>query len=359
MRVKTFGALRFEDQYGRERFLETRKTAALAAFLAVQPGKRFRREVLADLLWGGKDDSSARHSLSQAVCLIRRNLGSGLLEGHPQYLSIPHGAAGVDAIELSALMEGPATRDDLEAVERLYGGDFLDGLDVCQEDFDIWIRSERDRLRQLLLKAMGDLLALKMRSCEFSSAHQTAMKMLQFEPFEERIHRALMRCYLHQGQPRRVVEHYKFLSADLHRELGVWPEQATKEIYQRALNGDARSSGGRTLSEFAFVLEQLPYSVVITDTANHIVGWNRVSEEVFGFTKHEMFGRSPTVIYAPDHDSGLANDILSTAIAQGRWIGEVSLTTKGGRQCRQKRVVAPLFGPEGEMVGAFGHGFSV
>jgi len=142
MRVKTFGALRFEDQYGRERFLETRKTAALAAFLAVQPGKRFRREVLADLLWGGKDDSSARHSLSQAVCLIRRNLGSGLLEGHPQYLSIPHGAAGVDAIELSALMEGPATRDDLEAVERLYGGDFLDGLDVCQEDFDIWIRSE-------------------------------------------------------------------------------------------------------------------------------------------------------------------------------------------------------------------------
>jgi PAS domain S-box-containing protein len=99
--------------------------------------------------------------------------------------------------------------------------------------------------------------------------------------------------------------------------------------------------------------------VVVTDTGNRIVGWNRIAEETLGYSKAEMFGRSPTVVYAPDHDSTLADQILRKAIAGGRWMGEVTLIAKDGSTCRQRRVVAPLFGPEGEMVGAFGHGIAV
>jgi len=65
------------------------------------------------------------------------------------------------------------------------------------------------------------LLALKMRSCEFSSAHQTAMKMCS-SSHSKSVFIALDALLFAPSQPRRVVEHYKFLSADLHRELGVW-----------------------------------------------------------------------------------------------------------------------------------------
>jgi hypothetical protein len=72
-----------------------------------------------------------------------------------------------------------------------------------------------------------------------------------------------------------------------------------------------------------------------------------------------MVGRSPTMVYAPDHDSTLADEILRKAIAGGRWSGDVTLIAKDGSTRRQRRVVAPLFGPEGEIVGAFGHGFAM
>src|SRR5882724_2654331 len=45
--LKTFGNLRFEDHRGRELRAPTRKTAALAAYLAMRPDKRVAREAIA------------------------------------------------------------------------------------------------------------------------------------------------------------------------------------------------------------------------------------------------------------------------------------------------------------------------
>jgi len=357
--IKSFGMLRFEDAAGCEPRAQTRKTAALAIYLAMHPEKRFSRDALAGLLWGDKEDSSARHSLSQAISDLRRTFGDRLLGVDPQFLWSPSGAVEIDALRLSRLAQGQGAKESLELIERLYEGDFLEGFELRQEEFDCWVMAEREGLRQLALRSMTELLAIRMRCSEFTAALGTAHKILKLEPFEEAAHRAIMRCYFQQGFTRRASEHFKTLTAALRRELGVAPETATTELYKEILHGPAQSSKGRTLSDYAFVLEQLPYAVVVTDTANRIVGWNRVAEETLGFSKEEMFGRSPTVVYAPDHDSTLADQILRKAMAGGRWMGEVALTAKDGSVRLQRRVVTPLFGREGEFVGAFGHGYVV
>jgi len=357
--VKTFGILRFGDDGGRELRAPTRKTAALAAYLAMRPNKRVAREAIACLLWGDKKETYARHSLSQAISDVRHAFGDRLICVDSQFLWSPGDAAEVDALRLADLAHGHSPKEDLEAVERLYDGEFLQGFDLCQEDFDCWVLAERERLRHLAHGAMAELLAIRMRSSEFTAALGTARKILSLEPFDATAHRAIMRCHALQGFPKRAIDHFKALAVDIRRELGVEPDLPTIEVYREIVRGSTSPSQGRTLSEYAFVLEQLPYPVVVTDTVNRIVGWNRIAEETLGYSKAEMFGRSPTFVYAPDHDSTLADQILRKAIVGGRWMGEVTLIAKDGSTCRQRRVVAPLFGPEGEMVGAFGHGFGV
>jgi PAS domain S-box-containing protein len=357
--VKTFGILRFEDDCGRELRAPTRKTAALAAYLAMRPDKRVAREAIACLLWGDKKETHARHSLSQAISDVRHAFGDRLICVDSQFLWSPGGAAEVDALQLADLVRGHCAKEGLEAIERLYDGDFLQGFDLCKEDFDCWVLAERERLRHLAHGAMTELLAVRVRAAEFTAALSTAQKILSIEPFDETAHRAIMRCYARQGFPRRAIDHFKALAVDIRRELGVEPSLPTLDVYREIVRGSTPPNGGRTLSEYAFVLEQLPYAVAVTDTGNRIVGWNRIAEETFGFSKAEMVGRSPTLVYAPDHDSTLADQILRKAIAGGRWSDEVTLIAKDGSTRRQRRVVAPLFGPEGEMVGAFGHGFAV
>jgi PAS domain S-box-containing protein len=357
--LKTFGSLRFEDHCGRELRAPTRKTAALAAYLAMRPDKRVAREAIACLLWGDKKETHARHSLSQAISDVRHAFGDQLICVDSQFLWSPGEVADVDALQLVELARGRCAAQGLEAIENLYDGDFLHGFDLGQDDFDCWVLAERERLRHLAHGAMTELLAIRVRASQYNTALATAQKILSIEPFDETAHRAIMRCYAQQGFPRRAIDHFKAFEVDIRRELGVDPGLPTVEVYRDIVRGSGPPKQGRTLSEYAFVLEQLPYPVAVTDTVNRIVGWNRIAEETFGFSKAEMVGRSPTLVYAPDHDSTLADEILRKAIAGGRWSGDVTLTAKDGSARRQRRVVAPLFGPEGEIVGAFGHGFAV
>src|SRR5262245_52922383 len=52
--------------------LSGRKTLALLAFLALQPGQRAARSRLITLLWGDVPDTQARTSLRQALAAMRR-----------------------------------------------------------------------------------------------------------------------------------------------------------------------------------------------------------------------------------------------------------------------------------------------
>ena len=108
--VKTFGSLRFEDRNGCELRAPTRKTAALAAYLAMRPDKRVAREAIACLLWGDKKETHARHSLSQAISDVRHAFGEQLIRVDSQFLWSPAEAADVDALRIAALARGAVLR---------------------------------------------------------------------------------------------------------------------------------------------------------------------------------------------------------------------------------------------------------
>ena len=58
-------------------------------------------------------------------------------------------------------------------------------------------------------------------------------RLLEREPYDEEAHRLLMRAHHESGDGSLAMRHYQALEAMLRRDLGVEPEAATKELFQR------------------------------------------------------------------------------------------------------------------------------
>ena len=359
LRVTTFGGLRLHFGGDCEVRLSTRKTSALVAYLSMHAGRRLSREALRGLLWADKSESQARHSLSQALSEARGTFGDDLIHIEGQAIWIDATRIWVDALELPRLA-AEKTLSSLDRAEALFQGDFLAFGELDQERFDDWLLNERERLRQVAQRGLATALALRAGEADTERRLSTARAILALDPFDEPAHCALMQAYAAQGCAPLAVDHYHHLVRTLRKELGVAPDQETVAIFRTiAEQSVLHKQHPSTLTQYAFVLEQLPHPVVVTDTQNRIVGWNGLAEETFHFSKPEICGRSPTLLYAPNRDPSLADSILKRALQFGRWSERVDMIGKDGRHCYQQRIVAPLYSPAGEFIGAFGHGISL
>ena len=71
------------------------------------------------------------------------------------------------------------------------------------------------------------------------AAIQTARRLLAIDPSQERMQRALMRLLLRQGQRAAALKQYQLCVDWFERELGVEPEEKTRQLYRDIL----RSAG--------------------------------------------------------------------------------------------------------------------
>lgn len=356
LRLTTFGGLRFHYGDDVEIRLSTRKTAALLAYLCMHTGRRISREFLCGLLWGDKTEAQARHSLSQALSEVRKRFGDDLIRGDGDVVWIDASQVWVDAFELTRLTIDK-TVASLDRAETLYRGDFLAFSELSQERFDEWIFGERERLRQVAQRGLATALVLRSGDTDPQRRLGIARAILALDPYDEDAHCAVMQAYAAQGNSSLVIQYYQRLKETLRRELGVTPASTTVETFESIIKRSAPlPHQPRTLAQYAFVLEQLPHPVVVTDTQSRIIGWNALSEQTSGYSKAEISGRTPAAVLAPDGDSKQADSILKHALQWGSWSRKVEIVGRDGRQSSQRRIVAPLFTPEGDLVGAFGHG---
>ena len=355
IQLTLLGGLSITDPRGFERKLPTRKTRALAVYLAMHPGRTFPRAKLADLLWADEQEPAARHSLRQALSSIREMFGADAIVVDGEAVGFRDGAFAVDAITFERMTED-TTLAAAEDAERIYRGDFLNGHETDQPVFDDWMTVERERLREMARRNLGQLLVRRALDPDLDRAVVTARSLIRLDPFDEGSHRQLMLLYVRQGRSTHALRHFQWLNGWLRKELGAGPDAETCAMQEaiRARRIVAHSAG--SLAESAFVLEQLPHCVVVTDLVNRVIGWNRSAEDQFGFTKAEMYGRTPTLLYAPARDQTLADTILKSALAQGKWSRRVRLLSKDGRTTYQIRTVSPLSDRSGNLIGAFGVG---
>src|SRR5688572_23262147 len=223
--------------------LPTKKAQGLLTYLAVRPGQPHSRDKLAGLLWAETGEDQARHSLRQTLLSLRKVLATTppilLIEGDT--ISVDPSMVKVDVVEFERLL-AKGTADTLEQATEIYRGDFLEGFGLAGEPFEEWLLTERERLWERALEGMAKLLSLQMKQGDHEAAIQTGIRLLALDPLQESVHRTLMNIYAAHGRRDAAARQYHTCVAILQRELGVEPEQETKDLYERILQ-ERRSSG--------------------------------------------------------------------------------------------------------------------
>jgi DNA-binding SARP family transcriptional activator len=217
--------------------LPTRKIQALLAYLALPPGRVHSRDKLAALLWGDLSQGHARNSLRQALFALRRALEPvqpGCLCVDGGTIALRTEPVDVDAISFEQLA-GERTPEALEKAVQLYRGDLLDGLTVQEPPFEEWLMGERERLRELAVEALAGLLAAQRGAGAVEAALQTGLRLAALDPLQEPVHRTLMRLYAQLGRRGSALHQYQLCVGVLQRELGVEPEDETKQLYREIL----------------------------------------------------------------------------------------------------------------------------
>ena len=167
-------------------------------------------------------------------------------------------AVDVDVATFERLVT-QGTPEALAAAAAVYQGDLLQGLAVQEAPFEEWLMAERERLRELALEALAKLLAQQRAAGTTDLALQTALRLHALDPLLETVQRTLMRLYAQLGRPGAALRQYQMCVDTLRRQLGVEPEEETKQLYRDILRVRLSRStaaahllcrGARQLTEF-------------------------------------------------------------------------------------------------------------
>ncbi|HEY3204553.1 MAG TPA: PAS domain S-box protein, partial [Thermoanaerobaculia bacterium] len=109
-----------------------------------------------------------------------------------------------------------------------------------------------------------------------------------------------------------------------------------------------------TVRRQARAFEHISDGVVLMNLEGKIVDWNPGAEKMFGYSKEEMLGRTPSTLAPPEQAEDLTRTMLDGMRKQGRWTGEVRFLRKDGAPGVCDMVVVPLADQFGRTLAALG-----
>jgi DNA-binding SARP family transcriptional activator len=133
----------------------------------------------------------------------------------------------VDLLEAAACARG-ALREDAAA-----DVDFdLSALacDLLPDWYEDWVLFERERFRQLRLRALDALCERLTRAGRLNEALEAGLLSVAGEPLRESAHRALMRLHLADGNTGEAVRQYRLYERLLREQVGIQPSERIQEL---------------------------------------------------------------------------------------------------------------------------------
>ena len=126
------------------------------------------------------------------------------------------------------------TLEALAAACDLYTGDLLSDAADLSPEYEDWLLPERERLRELARSAFWNLFSLRLWRGEVTEAKACAQRYLEIDPYCERMHAALMRLHLTQGERALAAGRYGQLRARLARDLQIRPGAEVEQLARAA-----------------------------------------------------------------------------------------------------------------------------
>ena len=191
----------------------------LLAFLALHP-RPLLRPFVAGTLWPETTEERAHASLRSALWRLHR-LGSGLVEAAGGHVRLGSTVC-TDLGSAEALARRLLDQDDADAFgldpSPLFG-------DVLPDWYEDWVLFERERFRQLRLRALDALSERLARVGRLGEAFEVGLAALAAEPLRESAHRALVRIHLAGGNTSEALRQYRLCRRLLGEQLGIQPSE--------------------------------------------------------------------------------------------------------------------------------------
>jgi DNA-binding SARP family transcriptional activator/predicted ATPase len=246
------GSLRVEVD-GAPTKLGRRKAVALLAYLAVT-GESHPRDSLVNLLWPELDSTRGRAALRRTLYSLSQTQGGAWLDVDRDDVALALSPAPssdsqptlwVDVTQFRQLLAQCQTHGHAatqvcpacvplltEAVD-LVRGEFLSGFSLKDSlNFDDWQLFQAEALRRELSGALEGLVDWLSSDRQFELAAGYARRKLALDPFDEKVHRQLMRLYAWSGHRSAALRQYEECARILEEQLAVPPQDATAELYR-------------------------------------------------------------------------------------------------------------------------------
>ncbi len=242
-RIELLGNFQISAGTGPITTLNTSRLQALLAFLILRRGIPQSRKQLAFLFWPDSSDDQARTNLRTLLHRLRTALPQAdkFLTLEQQRVEWQAEApCTLDVVDFEAALteqvdDREEVRSALERAVRLYKGDLL------PDCYDEWILPERERLKQLAINALEQLMNLLEANRDYSAAISYGRQLLRLDLLHEPAYLSLMRLYAAQGDRPGALRIYHTYSTILRDELGAEPGPAIVTSYEQLLSSNETS----------------------------------------------------------------------------------------------------------------------
>jgi len=207
-----------------------RRRLALLALLAVARETGLSRDKLLAYLWPERNAELGRHSLSQILHAIRKDLGAQAL------------LTGIDDVRVNSailtcdlwVLEDARATGDLRRAEAAYTGPFLDGFFIDEApEFERWAEGERQRLARAYEDILEELAHEAARAGTPVEAARWWQRRAALDPLDSRVAVAFMNAMAAGGNRAGAIQYARIHASLLSQEMGVGPNVAVAALAQR------------------------------------------------------------------------------------------------------------------------------
>lgn len=207
-----------------------RKNVALLVYLARSPGRSRTRTHLAGLLWGGSPEGAARHSLNEALRVLRRQGGEALVRSEGRDVVVSADELRLD----TGILEKRLEAGEAEEAAALVRGQFLEGFEVPDASrLEDWLSAERTYWRRRSVEALAGCAEGRTDAGDPEAGLRAAIRALELDSFSDTAVRAALRSTALSGERAAALELYEEFAARLREELGTRPEAETERLARR------------------------------------------------------------------------------------------------------------------------------
>jgi DNA-binding SARP family transcriptional activator len=227
-----------------------RKHLALLVYLARSPRRGRSREHLIGLLWGDRSDAAARHSLSEALRVIRHHAGEGSVEVKVGQVRLQPESVRLDVDRLEEL----AATGDWAAAAELVSGEFLEGFALAEaSEFEDWLAAERELWGRRGVEVLVSCADAHAQVGKVEEACEFADRALGLQLASELALRCAVRCRSLAGDRAGALALFERFQARMSAEVGVEPSEETRSLVarvrrERTLQVDAQRLHAEELS---------------------------------------------------------------------------------------------------------------